>query len=99
MRRRDATHAHGDTEKWYGSRRDSGHVCRQKRAQQRAQLPINVKNIRGYASRRTWALWPGMDCLVLSRAAIGPRDAATRQLANVRSAHWPLGSELWPMGA
>jgi hypothetical protein len=69
------------------------------RAQQRAQLPINVKNIRGYASRRTWALWPGMDCLVLSRAAIGPRDAATRQLTNVRSAHRPLGSELWPMGA
>ena len=27
-REEDATHAHGDTEKWYGSGRDSGHVCR-----------------------------------------------------------------------
>ena len=33
----DATHAHGDTEKWYGSGRDSGHVCRSKRARQRAR--------------------------------------------------------------
>ena len=28
-REEDATHAQGDTEKWYGSGRDSGHVCRQ----------------------------------------------------------------------
>ena len=48
----DATHAHGDTEKWYGSGRDSGHVCRSKRARQRARWMFTA----GTLSRGAWGV-------------------------------------------